>query len=77
MGALPFAGGAAFRVWAPHAGTVTVAGDFNDWSTTSHLPAHEGSGYWSGEVAGARPVHLLGSPRQAGRPGPVLESGAA
>ena len=35
MGSLPFAGGAAFRVWAPHAEAVAVAGDFNDWSDES------------------------------------------
>ena len=32
MGAIPYAGGATFRVWAPHAGGVEVVGEFNDWS---------------------------------------------
>ena len=32
MGAFPYSGGTAFRVWAPHAEQVAVAGTFNDWS---------------------------------------------
>src|SRR5436309_15311382 len=31
MGANPFEGGVAFRVWAPFADKVCVAGTFNDW----------------------------------------------
>ena len=54
MGSLPFPGGAAFRVWAPHAEAVAVAGDFNDWSDDSDRLGREGGGYWSGEVPGAR-----------------------
>lgn len=53
MGALPFAGGVAFRVWAPHADAVAVVGDFNDWSDGRDHLAHDGGGYWSGEVSGA------------------------
>jgi 1,4-alpha-glucan branching enzyme len=53
MGSLPFPGGAAFRVWAPHAEAVAVAGDFNDWSDDSDPLGREGGGYWSGEVPGA------------------------
>jgi 1,4-alpha-glucan branching enzyme len=53
MGSLPFPGGAAFRVWAPHAEAVAVAGDFNNWSDESDPLSREGGGYWSGEVPGA------------------------
>ncbi len=53
MGALPFPGGVAFRVWAPHADAVAVVGDFNDWSDDRDHLAHDGGGYWSGEVSGA------------------------
>jgi 1,4-alpha-glucan branching enzyme len=55
MGAIPFAGGTAFRVWAPNAQAVAVAGDFNGWSETSDPLAHERNGYWSGEVRAAQP----------------------
>jgi len=39
MGALPHAGGVAFRVWAPHAQRVSVIGSFNDWDGDTH-PMH-------------------------------------
>jgi 1,4-alpha-glucan branching enzyme len=55
MGAVPFAGGTAFRVWAPHADAVFVVGEFNDWSEQADPLAREDGGYWSGEVSGARP----------------------
>lgn len=54
MGALPFEGGVGFRVWAPFATGVTVAGTFNGWSPTSAPLASEGNGYWSADVPGAR-----------------------
>ena len=53
MGSLPFPGGAAFRVWAPHAEAVAVVGDFNNWSDEFDRLSHEGGGYWSVEVPGA------------------------
>lgn len=53
MGALPFAGGIFFRVWAPHADALAVTGDFNDWSESANPLIHEGNGYWYGEVASA------------------------
>lgn len=31
MGAIPYDGGTTFRVWAPFASSVSVAGDFNKW----------------------------------------------
>jgi 1,4-alpha-glucan branching enzyme len=54
MGAVPFDGGVTFRVWAPHATGVYVAGDFNDWHGRSHGLHREDGGYWSVEVPGAQ-----------------------
>lgn len=47
--------GARFTVWAPNATSVSVIGDFNDWSPQAH-PLHPcaSSGAWEGCVAGAR-----------------------
>lgn len=53
MGTILLAGGVAFRVWAPFASKVFVAGAFNQWSTTANPFASEGNGYWSVEVPGA------------------------
>ncbi|MGO4957415.1 alpha-amylase family glycosyl hydrolase [Luteococcus sp. Sow4_B9] len=53
MGALPHDGGVAFRVWAPHATTVSVMGDFNEWNNSANPLENEGNGYWYGDVAGA------------------------
>ena len=53
MGANLFNGGCSFRVWAPHADAVAVAGSFNDWSTDVHRLTHESGGYWSIDVPGA------------------------
>ena len=55
MGAIPYAGGTAFRVWAPDVPAVFVAGEFNGWSDNASPLAHEGGGYWSADVAGAGP----------------------
>jgi 1,4-alpha-glucan branching enzyme len=57
MGAVLYAGGTTFRVWAPNASAVTVAGSFNDWSPSADALAHEGNGYWSGDVPLAREGH--------------------
>ena len=55
IGATPYTAGAArgvtFRVWAPNAQAVSVAGSFNFWSNTAHQLTSEGNGYWSGDVA--------------------------
>jgi 1,4-alpha-glucan branching enzyme len=53
MGTILYAGGVAFRVWAPFASSVFAAGTFNQWSTTAVPFAREGNGYWSVEVPGA------------------------
>lgn len=54
MGAIPWSGGTAFRVWAPNADQVYVAGTFNNWSKTTTPLASEGHGYWSIDVPGAK-----------------------
>ena len=51
MGAIPFEGGAAFRVWAPHAERVAVVGDFNGWDGTATVMESEGNGYWYAEAS--------------------------
>lgn len=53
MGAIPYEEGTAFRVWAPFASAVYVAGDFNNWSTTANPLASENNGYWSVDFPGA------------------------
>jgi len=53
MGATPYDTGATFRVWAPFAAQVSVAGDFNAWSTTANPLYSEKNGYWSADVEGA------------------------
>ncbi|MEA2836973.1 MAG: 1,4-alpha-glucan branching enzyme [Bradyrhizobium sp.] len=52
MGANPFQGGVGFRVWAPFASSVAVAGTFNHWSVTANPLTSEGNGNWSTDVAG-------------------------
>src|SRR5512136_2131172 len=52
MGAIPYSTGTTFRVWAPIATSVSVAGNFNSWSAVANPLASEGSGLWSVDVAG-------------------------
>jgi 1,4-alpha-glucan branching enzyme len=47
MGAVLVADGVSFRVWAPHADAVFVAGTFNDWSPEANPLSPDGDGYWS------------------------------
>jgi len=53
MGAVPYTGGTTFRVWAPNATAVNVAGNFNGWSATAHPLYSESGGLWSVDVGGA------------------------
>jgi 1,4-alpha-glucan branching enzyme len=53
MGAIPHAGGVAFRVWAPHADAVHVTGSFNDWSEDAAPMQADGDGIWYADIAGA------------------------
>ena len=54
MGAVPYEGGKAFRLWAPHADSVYVTGSFNKWSTHDNPLAKESEGYWSADIADAK-----------------------
>jgi 1,4-alpha-glucan branching enzyme len=54
-GATVYDGGVTFRVWAPFAQGVHVAGEFNGWSETASPLEPEGGGYWSADVSGAAP----------------------
>ena len=45
--------GAQFTVWAPHARSVAVVGDFNGWQGHALQPQGDGSGRWAGFVPGA------------------------
>ena len=48
--------GTRFAVWAPHARSVSVVGDFNDWDPARDpLERDAASGVWERFVAGARP----------------------
>ena len=55
MGAVPFAGGTTFRVWAPNANAVAVRGSFDDWSRDGvALERDDGAAgaTWSADVPG-------------------------
>ena len=52
MGAVLYPGGVAFRVWAPNAAGVSVAGSFNGWRAVPL--AREEGGRWSADVAGVK-----------------------
>jgi 1,4-alpha-glucan branching enzyme len=54
MGATVYDGGTTFRVWAPFAERVAVAGAFNAWSETATPLAPDAPGYWSADVPGVR-----------------------
>src|SRR5271156_2647217 len=54
MGATPGEGVTTFRVWAPFATGVAVAGGFNSWSQNATPLASEANGYWSADVATAK-----------------------
>lgn len=51
----PDAGGVGFRVWAPNATSVHLAGDFNGWSSTAAPMPAESGGNWSLDVRGLGP----------------------
>lgn len=55
MGAMPIAsGGVGFRVWAPFAQKVFVAGEFNGWSDTVDPLQAESNGNWSADIISAK-----------------------
>ena len=43
-----------FRVWAPHATAVAVAGDFNGWSNTANPMKQISSGIWEAKIDGLK-----------------------
>lgn len=47
VGAVRWAGGTTFRIWAPNATFVRVPGTFNTWNTGLVNMANEGNGWWS------------------------------
>jgi 1,4-alpha-glucan branching enzyme len=53
MGARCVDSGVSFRVWAPNADEVYVAGVFNDWEARANPLAREEGGYWSASIANA------------------------
>jgi len=58
MGAIPHDDGTTFRVWAPHALSVSVAGSFNDWDIARDPLVRDDGGRaetWSAEVPEAHP----------------------
>ena len=55
MGAICHSEGVFFRVWAPHAESVSVVGTFNEWNNSAHVLTQEGNGYWGGNVEDAKP----------------------
>ncbi|KAA6431496.1 DUF3459 domain-containing protein [Dyadobacter flavalbus] len=46
MGATCYAEGVYYRVWAPHAESVSVVGDFNDWDKEKNPLNQEENGMW-------------------------------
>lgn len=46
MGCIVHEVGVAFRVWAPHAESVSVIGNFNEWDETANLLEAEANGHW-------------------------------
>jgi 1,4-alpha-glucan branching enzyme len=70
MGAIPFQDGTqtgtTFRVWAPFASQIWVAGTFNSWSPNASPLVSEGNGYWSMDVSeaniGAQYRYVIASP---------------
>jgi 1,4-alpha-glucan branching enzyme len=53
MGATLYDGGVAFRIWAPDARRVWVAGDFNGWSNDRNELGNEFNGNFSADVPAA------------------------
>ena len=48
------ASGYKFRVWAPHAKSVSVVGDFNDWDNTANIMESDENGIWAVFISGIK-----------------------
>lgn len=57
MGAIPYDGGVAFRVWAPNADRVSVLGTFNNFDPESLEMTREDAGTWYADVPEAQVGH--------------------
>ncbi|HEU0053496.1 MAG TPA: alpha-amylase family glycosyl hydrolase, partial [Longimicrobium sp.] len=55
LGAVAHAAGVSFRVWAPNADAVTVAGNWGGGEVRARRLAREDDGAWSADLAEARP----------------------
>ncbi len=55
MGPIALQQGVAFRVWAPHADTVSVIGEFNDWKAEANPLVRDENGNWFTVVEQAQP----------------------
>ncbi|NND72427.1 MAG: 1,4-alpha-glucan branching protein GlgB [Rhodothermales bacterium] len=58
LGAHPNKRGTWFCVWAPHATSVSVVGDFNDWNEKSGMLKHANrgeGGFWEAYIRSAKP----------------------
>ena len=47
MGATCYPEGVHYRVWAPHADSVSVVGNFNEWKDDANPLQPEDNGFWS------------------------------
>ncbi|GAB2776277.1 alpha-amylase family glycosyl hydrolase [Rhabdobacter roseus] len=54
MGAICHSEGVCFRVWAPHAESVSVVGTFNDWNDSADVLTREENGHWAGNSEKAK-----------------------
>lgn len=55
LGAHPFHDGTWFAVWAPHAESVSVVGDFNGWNVDANRMEPVGAGIWQTYIFGTGP----------------------
>ncbi|QRQ99603.1 alpha-amylase family glycosyl hydrolase [Dyadobacter sandarakinus] len=54
MGATCHSDGVYYRVWAPHAESVSVIGTFNDWKEDANVLQHEEHGFWGALVENSK-----------------------
>ncbi len=54
MGSIPHKNGVAFRVWAPNADKIFIAGSFNNWEEDKLELFSEENGFWYGYIDSAK-----------------------